>query len=281
MSTAVLPFCIGIVTLLLVVMNGLVFAASPAIVDVGVGGGYDDNLNHTESSNRKEGSPFGTGWIVLGMSKDFLTEDSLFFNLAYEGTFYSSYSDLTVNDITAEVGIFHTFSDSVFVKLAPTLGVTNYGDSDRDATVSGLSLSLRSLLSPEFVAIIGYRYTHNDASDPIFSYDANRVNVSGELELSPKTYLTLGYAIEFSENIFYQEATSSSSGTKMNKPSSTFGANQIAIKDDTKAHILFVDWDYEFNTENYIQLAYSYSHVTSDLENYNNNRISVGVGYRF
>ena len=67
----------------------------------------------------------------------------------------------------------------------------------------------------------------------------------------------------------------------MNKPSSTFGANQIAIKDDTKAHILFVDWDYEFNTEHYIQVAYSYSHVTSDLENYNNNRISVAVGYRF
>lgn len=267
--------------LLTAIMKGTVFAASPLHFDAGAGAGFNDNLNHAGSGNEKEGSFYGAAWLTLGASKDAFGDDRLFFNVGYDGTYYTSFSDLTVNTVAAEAGILHTLSDAAFVKLAANLGTSDYKDNERDAEFSGVLLSLRAIIAPEFDVILGYRYTDSDAEEPVYSYSTHRFSLSGEFEIASKTRLIAGYAFESGEDIFYREITGAPFGSRMRRPSDTFGSNQEVLREDAKAHIFSVDWEREFGKGAYVQLGYVYSEVQSDLENYHNQVVSGGAGYRF
>lgn len=267
---------------LLILFSGVSFAESvEPMLDLGAGGGYDDNLNNA-SGDQKEGAAFASTWVLLGVSKKVFEKGSLYLDGGYEGSYFADFSDLTVSALTAKAGFLYSITDTTLIHLSPRGGVRYYGDSDRDATVYGALISVRDRISPAFSARAAYRYTRNDAKESVFSYDSHRLGVSGEIKVGADSYLTVGYAANFSQSPFYQTATAPTpSGGKGKRPSDTFGTNQVVLKTDTTAHILSVDWDQDLYRRIYLRLGYAYSFVVSDLENYTDNFISGGIGYRF
>ena len=251
-------------------------------LDIGTGGGYDDNLNHASSTNQQEGAGFVTSWITLNASKDIFEKGRYFLSAGYGGTYYPSLTDLTVNGFTIRGGLLYPLSKTVLVNGRVSGGVRTYGDSDRDATIYDLSLGMKDQVHQKFAVRVGYHYTKNAAEENVFSYDANRFNVSGEVSVSRTAYLTLGYALEFTESTFYQPATAPTpSGAHGRRPSTTFGANQVVLKTDSVAHVFSMDWDQDIYDGIYWLLGYAYSYVQRDPESYRNNFVSGRVGYRF
>lgn len=256
--------------------------AAPAVTfDGGVGGGYDDNLNTAQSSDQREGSGFAAAWLTVGVSKKVLDDTRLSLSGGYAGTDYTSVGDLSANGFHVKAALRYSMGESLLITLAPRAGLRYYGDSDRNAAAYGVALSARGELLPRVVALASYGYTHNAADAEAFSYDANRFGVGGEVRVGQKGYLTIGYALEFSQSPFYQLATVPIPlNGRGRRPSSTFGTNQVVFKADTTSHIATLDWDQTLYKGIYLQIGYAYTSVHSDLGDYRDNLVSGGVGYR-
>jgi len=268
---------------LIVALPGLAFPVHlEGSLDIGTGGGYDDNLNHALSNNQKEGAAFVTSWITLSASKDIFKKGRYSLSAGYAGTYYASFTDLTVNGFTMRGGILYPVTKSVLINGGVLWEARTYGDSDRDATVYGLSIGIKKQVHDKLGLRMGYQYTNHAAEESVFSYDANRFSVNGETSVTKTSYLTLGYALEFSESIFYQLATAPTpSGAHGRRPSTTFGANQVVLKTDSVAHVFSVDWDQDIYNGIYWLLGYVYSYVQRDPKDYRDNFVSGRVGYRF
>jgi len=267
---------------LLVALSVPAYAAPAVTFDGGVGGGYDDNLNAAQSGDQREGSGFAAAWLTVGVSQKVLDDTHLSLSGGYAGTDYTSVGDLSVNAFHVKAALMYSMGESLLITLVPRAGLRYYGDSDRNAAASGVSLSARGELLPRVAALASYGYTHNAADAEEFSYDANRFGVGGEVRVGRKSYLTIGYALEFSQSPFYQLATVPIPSTGRGKrPSSTFGTNQVVFKADTTSHLASVDWDQTLYKGSYIQIGYAYSSVHGDPGDYRDNLVSGGVGYRF
>jgi hypothetical protein len=200
----------------------------------------------------------------------------------YEGIYYPSFTDLTVNGFTVRGGLLYPVSKTLVINGRVFLGARTYGDRDRDATVYGVSLRVKDQIYEKFAVRADYQYLKNAAEENVFSYDANRLSVSGEVSVSKTAYLALGYALEFSESTFYQPATAPApSGAHGRRPSTTFGTSQVVLKTDSLAHIFSLDWEQDIYNGLYGLLGYVHSYIQRDPENYQNNFVSGRVGYRF
>jgi hypothetical protein len=251
-------------------------------LDFGTGGGYDDNLNHASSRSQQSGSGFATSWLRLNASKNIFETGRYFLSAGYEGIYYPSVNDLTVNSFAIRGGISYPVSKTFFVNGAVSWGDHTYGDSDRDATVYDFLVGIKDQVAQRFAVRADYRYTSNAAEQSVFSYDANRFRVSGEMSASKTAYLVLGYALELTQRTFYQSATAPTPpGAEGRTPSSTFGPNQVVLKSDAVVHVFSVDWDQDLYDGIYWIVGYAYSYAQMDPENYQDHFISGKVGYRF
>ncbi len=268
---------------LVVVLPGTAFPLHlEGSLDIGTGGGYDDDLNHASSHRQAEGAAFATSWIMVNASKNTRGNGRYFVGADYEGIYYPSFTDLTVNGFTVRGGLSYPVSKKIVINGRAFLGVRTYGDRDRDATVYGVSLGVKDQVYQKFAVRMGYQYAKNAAEEDVFSYDANRFSVSGEVSVSKTAYLILGYALELSESTFYQFATAPiPSGASGVRPSATFGANQVVLKADSLGHIFSVDWEQDIYDGIYGLLSYAHSYIQRDPENYQDNFVSGKVGYRF
>jgi hypothetical protein len=250
-------------------------------IDTGAGGGYEDNLNNATSDDQKEGSAFSTAWIILSGSTG-VDRGRLFLSAGYSGTYYADFTDLTVNGFTVRGGLLYPLTDQTLLSGGVLWGARSYGDSDRDATVYGVSLALKTQVYPRFTTRVDYHYTQNAAEESVFSYDANRLGVSGLVKALEAAFLTFGYALEFTERNLYQStAAPTPLGARGRRASATFGPNQDVLKADAVAHIFSVDWDQVIYKELYTLIGYSYSYVRSDPGDYRRNMLSVRIGFRF
>lgn len=272
----------GMVICLLLVLPGLAHAVHlEGFMDIGTGGGYDDNLNNAASGNQKEGSGFATAWLLLGGSTG-AGKGRLSLSAGYTGTYYFDFTDLTVNGFTIRSGFLYPLTDRALFSGGALWGARSYGDSDRDATVYGVSLALKVQGLPRLATRIRYEYTQNAAEEAVFSYDSNRLGLSGEVKVMEAAFLTFGYSLDFTERNLYQPAGGViPPGAHGRRPSATFGLNQEVLKADSVAHIFSVDWDHTIYKELYTLVGYSYTYVQSDPGDYRDNLISGRIGYRF
>ena len=250
--------------------------------DFGAGGGYADNLNHAGSDSLKEGSGFSSLWVMAGLRGGIRMGGRYYLSSRYDGTFYESFSDLTVNGLTIEAGLLYPVTDKVRVRISPAAGVRFYDDEDRDSRVYSVLLSARDQVFERLAVRAEYRYTNNDADLSVYSYGAHRLSAEVEAEVFSGGYLTFGYSAEFSQNNFYTLATTPVSGNMHGRRSSNlFGPGQEVYRTDTTAHTLLMGLDQELYKKIYLQLGYSFSSVQSDPGDYTEQFFSGGIGYRY
>ena len=250
--------------------------------DFGAGSGYADNLNNARTDSLKEGSGFSSVWVTAGIKGDSSIGGRYFLNGSYDRTSYESFSDLTVNGLTVEGGLLYPVTDRVVVRISPAAGIRLYGDSDRDARVYSVLLSVRDQVFERLSVRAEYKYANNDADFSVYSYESHRLSTGVEAAIFSGGYLSLGYSAEFSRKNFYTLATAPVTGNMHGRRASTlFGPGQVVYLSDTVAHSLFMGLDQELYKKIYLQLGYLFSFVQSDPGDYREQYFSWGIGYRY
>jgi len=259
-----------------------VFASTPDLsLDLGAEYGYADNLNNALANSLKEGSSFTTTWASAGIATSSPGTIHLYLKGSYDAVDYVAFHDLSVYGWTAQAGLISSVRESWLLKISSSIGMRSYGDSDRDSIIYDFLFSLEhntfSKLKPE----ITYRYSKNDAEESVFGYSSNKISISGEFQIAQKGYLTLDYSVEFRENTFYETSVISTPVIRGRRSSNTFGANQIAVKEDATVQTISLLWDQSIYKGLYGLAGYSHFWGTSKLGDYTGQMISGGIGYKF
>jgi hypothetical protein len=252
------------------------------LLDAGVGGGYDDNLNNAASANQREGAAFGTSWITGGAAIQ--TSQSVRFGItgSYSGTYYADFDDLTVNGVALSPWARLLVREATALTIGASAGRRRYGDEDRNATVYDATLGLRDRITPGLAVTAGYRFASLAAEAATFSSRSHRVSVGGEFTPATGSRFGFGYAVEVGRSVFYQSAaTPTPAGGRGRRPSTTFGVNQIAFNADTTTHVVSVRLEQEFGTSVVGHVEYSHSFIVADPGDAHDNLVWAGVAYHY
>lgn len=258
------------------------WAGSPILLlDLGAGGGYDDNLNNASSADQRAGSTFGASWVTTGVSIPAFQKVRVAVSGAYNGTYYADFDDLTVNALAVRSWGRLFARDSTLVDLAASAGRRWYGDDERNATAYDASLGIQERFTPRLAVTAGYRYASQAAEESTFNSRANRFAVGGEFKLVENGRMGLGYAVEVGQSPFYQAASAPipSSG-RGRRPSTTFGANQVAFRADTTIQTLSASWDQRAFESVSVRVEYAHSFIAADPGDAQSNVVWASAAYR-
>ena len=273
----------GASALLLLFATGIAQAAGPRFsMDFGVGGGYEDNLNHAPNGANKKGGGVAESWLQLGGSKDVLGAASVSLFGAFQGELNSTYSDLSATGLNLRGGLTYPVNDETELHITAPVGLYYYGATNRDATRWGAAVSMREQLKPRLAATVEYAYTQNDADQEVFSFNENKFTVTGEAKPAGGSRATLSYAAAFGQSVFYEDSSLPDlPGTRAKALSSTFAADQEALKVNSTAHTATIAWDQEFGRGVHARAACAFSYVVSEAGVYRDQAVSGQIGYRF
>jgi hypothetical protein len=262
---------------------GTAWAASVTpLVDLGAGGGYDDNLNNATTPGQRAGSMFGTSWVSAGAFIPVSPKVRVTLSGAYSGTYYADFDDLTVNGLSVRSLARVAVLDASSVTVGAGAGRYLYGDEDRDATVYDAGLDVRRRVTPRLAVTAGYRYASHAAEASTFSSRSNRLSVGGEFQSGDNTWFGLRYAGVVGQSVFYESITTQTpSSGRGHRPSSTFGTDQVAFQDDTTTHTVSASWEHEAADSIFARVEYAYSLVTADAGDAQDNVMWASVGYRY
>ncbi len=260
-----------------------VYAAAPSLrLDVGAGGGYDDNLNLASSTDQREGDGFGMAWLTAGVSAPASRNIRIAVSGDYSGTYYADFDDLTVNALAVRSSGRVSVRDSASITVGAGAGRRWYGDEDRNSTVYDASVGWRERITSRTDVTAGYRYASQAAEASTFSSRNNRVAVGGEFTPTAGSWLGLGYAIEVGRSVFYQSVLAPiPSGGRGRRASATFGANQIAFNADTTTHTVSAKWEQEAGDSFSVHVEYAHAFVSADPGDAQNNLAWASVAYRY
>ncbi len=259
-----------------------VWVAPPdLLVDLGAGGGYDDNLNNATSANQREGSAFGTSWLMVGASIPVSERVGLGISGMYNGTYYADFDDLTFSGLAVRSSGRLSVRDSTSLTIGAGAGRRWYGDDARNATVYDGALGVRERVTPRLAMTAGYRYANQAAEEATFNSRSNRVAIGGEFAPIAGAWIGLGYAVEVGQSPFYQAASVPiPSGGRGRRPSTTFGANQVVFRDDTTTRTLSANWEQEAFESVFVRIEYAHAFISADAGDARDNLVWASVAYR-
>jgi hypothetical protein len=256
-----------------VVAASPVYAASPSLrFEVGVGGGYDDNLSQASSANQREGAGFGTSWLTAGASMPASRNIRILVSGNYSGTYYADVDELTVNALAVRSSGRVSLGDSTSMTVGA--GAGHPGMETRIGTPR--------CTTPRVAVTAAYRYTSQAAEVSTFSSRRNRLAVGGEFTPTAGSWFGLGYAMEVGPSVFYQSTlTPIPSSGRGRRPSTTFGAGQVAFNADATIHTASTWWEQEAGDSLVVPVEYAHALIVADPGDARDNLVWASVAYRY
>ena len=262
----------------------LALAAAPQLEgSVAAGAGYDSNLSHDPSHSMAAGGGYAAATGAVGASLDLGDATNLYGGLRLDGELYPMYSDLSTGSVGVEAALLQEISGSVALVLAPLVGWSWSGDPARDATLLAARLTLRWRLAEVLALRASYRYAHNAASDPAFSYDRNALGASAEWRAASRTYLSLGYVFEVGQDVFYRDVTGGGGGMggMGGHGMNTFGRPQEAYSAQATSSSIPVSLEVGLGGDVYLEAKYAWRLVLSSAGDYQDQSFYAGLGWRY
>ncbi len=162
----------------------------------GMGGGPNKN-RYTGAGSGATTSPsdfYVTISAEAGGYTDLGSDVSVFAKGFANNSSYNTYTDLDATIGGLSTGVVVSLSDSV-TALGSVFGkVKRFGDSQRDSTSFGGTLSLKEKLLPTFWLREFGEYEKNNADTAVFSYTGTKIGIAAGFNPAPKTLLAAGYS---------------------------------------------------------------------------------------
>jgi hypothetical protein len=175
-----------------------------------------------------------------------------------EHTSYDTYTDLDATIGGVSTGINMGLSDIVLLRAALLGKIKRFGDSQRNSTSYGGTLSLKEKLTPELWIREFGEYEKNNADNATFSYAGTTVGVSAGYSLSPKALANVGYS-------YLVERYNEPSGAEIQTNTVFFGAEYTlqkswSIAGEYDLQLSKVTATGTNNTDNIVSAALRYSY---------------------
>lgn len=210
-------------------LAALVLAASDVRLETSLaaGGGYESNLNHAALTADAVGAGFVSLRGSAGLSLDYGERTGFYAGLRLGHDDYPTLSDLSATTAGVEASLVRELGDRWAVSLAPGASYAWSGDRSRDVAELGGRVTLRVKPVPALALRVFYGYARGEAEDPVFSSERNRVGASVEWRLAERTYLSVGWAAERGDEVYYRPVATTQTTQVMPRmgqgPMSTFG----------------------------------------------------------
>lgn len=242
--------------MVVVLLSGLVFTSkawSGLILDAGVKGIYEDNINGSPSDAAKKGDFY----TVLSASVGGYTKATDTTYLFLRGDAASKYDDLNATIAGISAGVYQELGDVLSAQIALKGKIKEFKGKPRSNAYGG-TFELKQKITHKFWIKEGYEYEKNNADSNLFSYDAHSIGVWSGYMITPETMLNVGYSYLT---------------RKYDDPS--------AFK--TKSHTISAGIVRELVKKVYVNLGYDRQFNDSNVPNtdYNNNIYTLGVTYSF
>ncbi len=288
-----------IATLVVLLVPGATMAAPELSLDLGAGGGWEENLSHSPAGEAKVAAWAANASATLGVSADLGRDFLLFVHAGYGGTFIPDTPDLTAHVGSVGARVVWLLGDRFRLSLAPWGAYRFYGDPAR----SGVAVSGRaeaSVLAARWLEVgVHYRRADTFARDETFSAHGDAVGGTLRFYLGRPVTLRLGYQLELGEDVTYvpgvtAAGTGSGSGTQQgpgtgqgvitgSRPTrdvTTFGVSEVAVRLPATFHTATAALTWRVTKQLSLDAWYTFVHVVSDRP-YDDQLAGAGVSWRF
>jgi hypothetical protein len=162
----------------------------------GMGGGPNKN-RYTGSGSGSTASPadfHATVSAEAGGYKDLGTDASVFAKGFANHSSYNTYTDLDATIGGVSTGVVLSVTDKITAGATLAGKVKRFGDSQRNSTAYGGTLSLKEKLLPLLWLREFGEYEENNADTAFFSYTGTKIGIGAGYSPLQKTLLTAGYS---------------------------------------------------------------------------------------
>lgn len=268
-------------------LAGLALAATGPRLETSltVGAGWDSNLNHAGADATRVDAGFGFVGAGAGASLDVGKSTSLFAGLRLDVERYletggrSSLSDLGSTAAAVETALVRDLGARVALVLAPSAFRTWTGDPSRDTTGFAGRITLRVKPLARVALRAFYAHVERRAEDPVFSSYPDRVGGSAEWNPRGRTYLSLGWAAEWGEEVFYREVASGGLPGMGGRMVGTFGGTE-AYRAATLGQSVSAAVETGLGRKAHLFARWDWRKVTSDEPGFEGHAVTAGLGLR-
>ncbi len=247
--------------MVVVLLSGLVFTSkawSGLILDAGVKGIYEDNINGSPSDADKKGDFYTVLSASVGGYTKATDTTYLFLRGDAANYLYSKYDDLNATIAGISAGVYKELGDVLSAQIALKGKIKDFKGGPRDSNAYGGTFELKQQITRKFWIKEGYEYEKNDADSNLFSYKGHSVGIWSGYMINPQTMLNLGYSYL----------------TRKYEDASNFR---------TKSHTVSVGAAREIIKKVYVNIGYDRQFNDSNVPDtdYKNNIYTIGVTYSF
>lgn len=263
-------------------------AAGGPFVDVEAGGGYDGNLNAAASDRDARGDGFGFGRAAVGMT----TQRGRFgaqLTARWSGFAYADYDDLSVNRIALEPGFRILATESIRIRVLPSVGGSFHGDSDRDTLDLGVLAGLRFAMGPHLWLEPSYAGFRHDARSSVFDRSGHRFSLALGAEPWSRGYVRLATLAELAPVVRYLPSDGDGGGGsgsgpgsgRRSRPNDTFGPGLIAERQQATLWQLDLSVEQALTERFYVAVGAGYGRVWTDPDDYDLYFGNASLGIRW
>lgn len=185
--------------LLILIVLSILCTGSPSwaglILDVGVRGTYEDNINGSTTDANKEGDYATTVSATIGGYTEVVRRTTyLFLRGGGERTSYNKYPQLDATIGYLSAGVYHRMGDVLSVQITAKGRDKDYEGTARDSTSYGGAFELKQQLTRSFWIKEGYEYEKNNANSDSLNYDGHTAGIWAGIRTTPDTFLGIGYS---------------------------------------------------------------------------------------
>lgn len=257
-------------------------AAGPRLeVSLAAGAGHDSNLNHAASGAARVDSAFGFVGAGAGGSIDLGGSTSAYAGLRLDLERYPDVVDLGSTSLAVEGALVQELGWRVALILAPSASRAWTGDPERDAVGFAGRLTLR-VKPVSAVALRAFlSYAERSAVEPVFSSYPWRAGAAAEWNPRGRTWVSIAYAEERGDEVFYRPTTSGGGGGGMGgRRVDTFGGAEEAYRAAALTRSVSAALEAGLGAKAHLFARYELRRVTSDEPDFTVHVTTVGVGLR-
>lgn len=211
---------------------------APAAAGMGMGGGPGGSTGSGPGAKSK--GDFSAAFSAeAGGSRDVSDSASVFAKAFAGHTSYHTYTDFNATVGGAGAGVNARLGDGVYARAAITGKVKRFGDSLRDSSAYGGSISLKEKFTSSFHVREFGEYEKNRADSDLFSYSGAKLGIEAGLSVTRDSLVSIGYSYLDQR---YEEPT----GAEM-KTLTVFASAEHAL---VKSWTVAAEYDRQISTTN-------------------------------
>lgn len=265
----------------------LVLAATAPRVEASLaaGAGWDSNLNHAAASS---GPIDGSLWFLdaaagasigLGGSTSAHAGARLDLERYLDAGRSEGLSDLGTTTVALEGALVQGLGGRLALILAPSVFRAWTGDPAREATGFSARIVLRVKPARHVALRAFYAYAEHRAADPVFSSYPHRIGGSAEWSPRDRVFLSVGYAEERGEEVYYRPVSSGGGPGMGWRRVGTFGGAE-ALRADATSRAASAAVEMGLGEIAHLFARYEIRRVTGEEPAFVAHAATLGIGFR-